>query len=88
MTRQITISFNNSHYMYDVAFERKDNATIFHIAPNTNSKTPFNQPLDIVKADDSEQPQYDTSGLSEEGKQIVNALWEQIKTLPPQFTGG
>jgi hypothetical protein len=88
MTRQITISYNDRHYMYDVSFERKDNTTIYHIKPDKNSKVPFPESFAIVKPDDSEQPQYDTKDLNEEGKQIAQVLWEQISLLPPQFSGG
>lgn len=88
MTRQITISYNDRHYMYDVSFERKNNATIYHIKPDTNSRVSFPESFEIVKPDDSEQPQYDTKGLSEEGKEIAEVLWRQISLLPPQFSGG
>lgn len=88
MTRQITISYNNQHSMYDVSFERKSDATIYHIKPNVNSKASFPGHFDILKPDNSEQPEYDTKDLSEEGKQIAKALWEQISSLPPQFSGG
>ncbi|TWV98782.1 hypothetical protein [Chitinophaga pinensis] len=88
MTRQITVSYNDQHYMYDVAFERQDNATVYHIKPHKKSAVAFPEHFDIVKADDSEQPQYDVRGLNEEGKQIADVLWQQISLFPPQFKGG
>lgn len=88
MTRQITVSYNDQHYMYDVAFERQDNATIYHIKPYRKSHVAFPENFDIIKADDSEQPQYDLNALNEEGKQIADVLWQQISLFPPQFKGG
>lgn len=88
MTRQITIAYKEQHQMYDVSFERQGNATIYHVTPNVNSKASIPRQFDIVKADDSEQPQFDIKDLNDEDKLIVNALWEQISSLPPQFSGG
>ncbi|MCF6407911.1 hypothetical protein L3C95_33800 [Chitinophaga filiformis] len=88
MTRQITISHNDTHDMYDVSFERRGNATVYHIAPNVNSNVSFPRQFDIVKPDDSEQPQYETKDLNKEGREIADALWQQISLLPPQFSGG
>jgi hypothetical protein len=74
--------------MYDVAFERQANATVYHIKPHSKSAIDFPEHFDIIKVDDSEQPQYDVAGLNEEGKQIADVLWQQISLFPPQFKGG
>ncbi|MBW8682796.1 hypothetical protein [Chitinophaga rhizophila] len=88
MTRQITVSYNDQHYMYDVAFERQQNATVYHIKPLSKSVAAFPEHFDIIKADDNEEPQYNLQTLSEEGKQIADVLWQQIALFPPQFKGG
>jgi hypothetical protein len=88
MTRQITVSYNDQHYMYDVAFERQEDNTIYHINPIGKSIGSFPEHFDIVKPDNSEQPQYDVAGLKDEEKQIADVLWQQISLFPPQFKGG
>jgi hypothetical protein len=88
MTRQTTISYNGQHYMFDVAFERKENTTIYHIAPNANGNVNFPKNFSIVKPDDSDQPEYDTQELTGEGKEIAEVIWKQIQMLPAQFKGG
>lgn len=88
MTRQISVSYNDQHYMYDVAFERLPHATVYHVKPLDKSAARFPEHFDIIKDDDSEQPQFDTKGLNEEGKQIADVIWQQIILFPPQFKGG
>ena len=88
MTRQITIAHNDQHQLYDISFERREHATIYHIAPNVHSNVSFPREFEIIKNDDSDQPQYDTQNLNEENKEIADALWKQISLLPPQFSGG
>jgi len=87
MTRQITISYNDHHYMYDVGIERNGDSTVYHVEPNSDTKIAFPKGFDITKPDNSDQPQYNTQELNDESKQVVHAIWEQISRFPPQFKG-
>jgi len=88
MTRQITITYNDHHYMYDVGIERNGDSTVYHIEPNADTKIAFPKGFNITKSDNSEQPQYDLQDLNDESKQVVAAIWEQINLFPPQLKGG
>ena len=88
MTRQITITLDGQQKMLDLEFERRGNATAFHVVPNQYFGDNLPAGFTITAGDNEEQCLYNTQGMSERGRQIADAICRQITLLPPQFKGG
>ncbi|GAA0544190.1 hypothetical protein [Chitinophaga japonensis] len=88
MNRQITITLDGVQYMIDVEIERLPDAIVYHVQRPKQFASELPATFDITRPKHADQPQYDGQALTEKGRQIMRAVWEQLSTLPPQFAGG
>lgn len=88
MTRQITITVDGVQYMVDVDIEREHSNIVYHVSTPQNFKDDLPERFDMVQPEDANQPQYDTQRFKGKGREVAEAIWEQLNTLPPQFKGG
>lgn len=88
MNRQITITLDGVQYMVDVEIEGQPDAIVYHVQRPKQFASELPPTFDITRPRHADQPQYDGQALTEKGRQIMQAVWEQLCTLPPQFAGG
>jgi hypothetical protein len=88
MTRQITITLDGVQYMVDVDIERASSDIIYHVSAPQHFKDELPDTFDMVQPENAEQPEYNEQAFTEKSRRVVQAIWQQLKTLPPQFKGG
>jgi predicted transcriptional regulator YdeE len=88
MTRHITITQDGVQYMINIDIESRSTDITYHIATPQHFRKELPENFDIVQSKDNEHPQYDDQAFTEKGREIAQAIWKQVCTLPPQFKGG
>jgi hypothetical protein len=88
MTRQITITVGGVQHMVDVDIERKYADIVYHVTTPQLFRDELPEKFDIVKPDSSDQPGYDAQQFKGKGKEVMEAIWQQLSALAPQFKGG
>jgi hypothetical protein len=88
MTRQITITVAGVQYTVDVDIERDHKDIVYHVTTPQLFKDELPERFDIVKPEDADQPRYDMQQFKGKGKEVAEAVWQQLRALAPQFKGG
>jgi len=88
MTRQITITVGGVQYTVDVDIERQHTDIVYHVTTPQLFRDELPERFDIVKPEDADEPRYDMQQLKGKGKEVVEAVWQQLSELAPQFKGG
>lgn len=88
MTRQITITVSGVQYTVDVDIERQHTDIVYHVTTPQLFRDELPERFDIVKPEDADQPRYDVQQFKEKGREVVEAVWQQLSALAPQFKGG
>ena len=88
MTRQITISLDGQQLMLDLEFEQRNDSIVYHVIPNKHFSDLIPTGFELTQPENGDKPTYSEQGLNAKGKQIADAISNQINLLPPQFKGG
>ncbi|WP_298733612.1 hypothetical protein [uncultured Chitinophaga sp.] len=87
MTRQITITVAGVQYMVNVDIESGQTDIVYHVNTPQHFRKELPETFDIVKRGNEQQPRYDIQHLEGTGREVAEAVWQQLCTLPPQFKG-
>jgi hypothetical protein len=89
MNRSITIELEGVQYMVDVDMELQSSNIVYHVKTPQHFTEDLPANFDIVQHDDASVHLQDAvQARTPKGKQLVAAICEQLRTLPPQFKGG
>jgi len=89
MNKSITIELEGVQYMVDIELERQSSHIVYHVKTPQHFTKDLPASFDVVQHDDAVMrcPE-EAQAKTEKGKQIVDAICEQLQTLPSQFKGG
>lgn len=88
MTRQFIIQLNGMDHMLNAEIERIPSATVYHITGGDFVQNVVGKGFDVVVSDEHDQPLFRPQSSTEEGREIMQKVWEQLQALPPQMKGG
>lgn len=88
MNRSITIELEGVQYMVDVDMELQSSNIVYHVKTPQHFTGDLPASFDIVQHDDASVHLQDAvQANTSKGEQLIGAICEQLRTLPPQFKG-